>query len=135
MMHIGNGKRDEWEFEYTAAKLAEGATAQKEFRLGRVRWWQEAQSKVMAEVKETGIEVTESVAAAANYLSNTTSAHGPAIRVRTDLQQKLSECHSKIQGHQQAAAEYDGWIQVLRANPESRLKLTHADWLYFFGRT
>ena len=32
-MNIGNGKRDEWEFEYTASKLAEGAAAQKAFRL------------------------------------------------------------------------------------------------------
>jgi hypothetical protein len=59
---------------------------------------------------------------------------GPRVMVRADLHQKLTECHSKIQAHTQAAAEYDGWIQVLTANAESRLKLTQADWLYFFGK-
>lgn len=131
MMHIGAGKRDEWEFEYTAAKLAEGAEAQKKFRLGKVAWWTEAKEKVMAEVKDAGIEVTESVGAG---ISNYTQMNSPQIRVRTDLQSKLVECHNKIQEHQQAAADYDGWIQVLKANAETRLKLTHADWLYFFGK-
>ena len=69
-MHIGNGNRDGWEFEYTASKLAEGAAKQKDFRLGRVAWWTEAKAKVMAEVKESGLEVSESVAASiSNYAS------------------------------------------------------------------
>lgn len=133
MMHIGSGKRDEWEFEYTASKLAEGAAAQKAFRLGRVEWWKAAKAKVMAEVKESGLEISESVAAQiSNYSTNAVS--GPQISVRADLQKKLAECHQKIQSHQQAADEYDGWIQVLAANAEQRLKLTQADWLYFFGK-
>lgn len=136
MMKFEAGQRGEWEFEYTASKLAEGAAAQKEFRLGRVAWWTDAKASVMAEVKDAGIEVTESVAASiSNYATQTSQMDGPQIRVRTDLQRKLIECHSKIQGHQQAAAEYDGWMQVLSANPESRLKLTQADWLYFFGKS
>lgn len=136
MMTYGNGKRDEWEFEYTASKLAEGAKAQKEFRLSRVNVWTEAKARLMAEVKESGLEVTESVAAAmgSTYASNLRGAGGPTINVRADLQTKLQECHAKIQAHDQAAAEYDGWVQVLSANPESRMKLTQADWLYFFGK-
>ena len=132
-MNLKNGKRDEWEFEYTASKLAEGAAAQKAFRLSRVTWWTDAKAKVMAEVKDTGLEVTESVAAGiSNY--TTTQMAGPQIMVRADLQKKLAECHGKIQSHQQAAAEYDGWVQVLSANSESRHKLTQSDWLYFFGK-
>lgn len=137
MMNYGTGKRDEWEFEYTASKLAEGAQVQKEFRLSRVKVWADAKAKLMAEVKESGLEVTESVAAqmGSTYASNNVrGAGGPTINVRADLQTKLQECHSKIQSHDQAAAEYDGWVQVLNANPETRLKLTQADWLYFFGK-
>lgn len=126
--------RHEWEFEYTAAKLAEGAEAQKAHRLSRVTAWQEAKEKVMAEVRESGIEVSESVAADMKSYSNSTQSYGPKVMVRADLQSKLTECHQKIQSHTIAAAEYDGWIQVLRANPESRLKLTQDDWLYFFGK-
>lgn len=137
MMHIGSGIRDEWKFTYTASKLAEGAAAQKAFRLSRVSVWSEAKTKLMVEVKESGLEVTESVAAAmgSTYsVSNAGGRGGPTINVRADLQIKLQECHSKIQEHQQAAAEYDGWVQVLQANPECRLELTQADWLYFFGK-
>lgn len=132
MIATTGGKRDEWEFEYTASKLAEAATAQKAFRLERLAWWTDAKNKVMAEIKDSGLEVSESVAAGIS--TYTAQMHGPQIMVRADLQAKLKECHGKIGTHQQAAAEYDGWIQVLSANPEARLKLTHADWLYFFGR-
>ncbi len=132
MMHIGDGKRDQWEFEYTAAKLAEGAIAQREFRRGRAAWWANAKDQLMTEIRQSGLEVSESVAAGiSNYTG--TRMEGPQVMVRADLQKKLSECHAKIQSHQQAADEYEGWVQVLKANSENRLKLTQADWLYFFG--
>lgn len=133
-MNFG-GKRDEWEFEYTASKLAEGAAAQKEFRQGRVKWWSEQKEKLMEQVREDGVQVTESVAAklGSNY-ANSTQSFGPQVSIRPELQQKLTECHSKIQSHQAMVAEYDGWVQVLSANPEARLKLTQGDWLYFFGK-
>lgn len=134
-MNFGVGKRDEWEFEYTAAKLADGAAKQKTFREGRVAWWSEQKGKLMEQVKDDGVQVVESVAAKAGSLGYaSTQAFGPQVSIRPELQQKLTECHAKIQGHQQAAAEYDGWVQVLAANPEARLKLTQADWLYFFGK-
>lgn len=126
--------REEWEFEYTASKVAEGAAAQKEHRLGRVAAWTEAKAKVMAEVKDSGIEVSESLAADMKSYHNTTAAYGPQVLVKADLQKKLTEAHQKITSHTRAAAEYDGWVQVLRANPEARLKLTQDDWLYFFGK-
>ncbi len=126
-----DGKRDEWEFEYTARVLADGADTQKAFRESRVKWWTEQKEKLMAEVRESGLEVSESVGAA---YSNSTVGMGPKVTIKADLQAKLTECHNKIQQHQQAAAEYDGWVQVLGANPESRLKLTQGDWLYFFGK-
>ena len=134
MMNIGNGKRDEWEFEYTASKLAEGAAAQKAFRLSRVVVWTEAKDKVMAEVKEGGIEITESMAAGMTNYATSSQSFGPQIGINPAFQKKLAECHSKIQAHQQAAAEYDGWVQVLTANSETRHKLTQSDWLYFFGK-
>ncbi len=131
--NLGPGNRSEWEFEYTASTLADGARKQKAFREGRVVWWTNAKAEVMTRVKEGGIEVSESVAAGLSNYS--TQKSGPQVLVRHDLQQKLTECHGKIIEHQQAVDEYDGWIQVLENNPESRLKLTQADWLYFFGKT
>ena len=88
----------------------------------------------MAEIKEGGIEITESVAAQMGSYANTTMSVGPQVGINPAYQKKLAECHAKINGHTQAAAEYDGWVQVLNANSESRHKLTQADWLYFFGK-
>lgn len=123
-------KRDEWTFKYTAAKLAEAAELRAAHRHERVEWWTEQRAKVMAEVKDSGIEVEESVAAS---YSNTTMKMAPQVVVRTDLQRKLNECHQKIIEHGDAERSYAGWVQVLRANPEAQLELQHDDWLYFFG--
>jgi histidinol-phosphate/aromatic aminotransferase/cobyric acid decarboxylase-like protein len=135
-MHIPSGHfvRDEWKFTYTASKLAEGARAQKAFRESRVAWWTEQKAKVMAEIRESGLNVSESVAASiSNYA--TSAMNGPQVTINADLQRKLGECHTKIGTHTNAVAEYDGWIQVLDANAEQRLELTQADWLYFFGKS
>ena len=132
MMTIDEGNRGKWEFEYSALHLAEGAQAQKEFRLGRVAWWKEAKERVMSEIKESGVEISESVAA---DISNYTNTSGPQVMIRTDLQRKLTECHKKIREHQQAADVYEGWIQLLTAHKHDNLKLTQSDWLFFFGKS
>lgn len=132
-MDFTNGdsmNRNEWEFEYTASVLAKAANEKAVYRQARADWWEAKKAEVMAEIKESGIEINESLAQ--QYMSN--AGRGPQIGIKPELQQKLSECHSKIQSHLAAVREYDGWHQVLNANPESRLKLKHGDWLFFFGR-
>lgn len=128
--------RDEWEFEYTCAKLSEAANAQKEHRLARVKAWTEKKGEVMQKIKDSGLNVHESVAEQfANYGGTTSNAgFGAQITVDTTLQRDLSECVTKIASHRAAATEYDGWIQMLNANPEARVKLTHDDWMFFFGK-
>jgi hypothetical protein len=121
--------RKDWEFEYTAKTLADAASSKKAYRESRVEWWKNQQSSLMAEIKENGLEINESVAS----LYATSASRAPQLTVKADLQQKLSECHAKIREHLEAVREYDGWVQVLNANPESRLKLKYGDWLFFFG--
>lgn len=87
-------------------------------------------AEVMATVRESGIEIRDSVAAS---YSNTKGNFGPQIEISEGLQRDLCECQQKIMEHNRLVSEYDGWRQVLEANPESRLKLSHEDWLYFFG--
>lgn len=125
--------RDEWEFEYTSAALAKGALKQREFRLGRVAWWKAKKDAVMNEIRESGIEVSESLAAdLSNYASK--ALRGPQVMVRADLQEKLTECHSKIQGHQRLADEFEAWAAMLEEHPEARVKLHRQDWQFFFGK-
>jgi histidinol-phosphate/aromatic aminotransferase/cobyric acid decarboxylase-like protein len=130
---FGAGKmnRKEWEFEYTAKQLADAAVAKRDHRQSRVEWWEKQKDAVMVEVRESGLEIQESMAN--SYTSN--AGHAPQLGVKAELQKKLQECHSRIQKHLEAVREYDGWAQVLGAqDPINKLKLKHADWLFFFGK-
>lgn len=131
-MNFSNGhamNRDEWEFDYAAERLAKAAEKKMLYRQSRVKWWEEQKAAVLAQIKESGIEVNEGIGA---KYSNST-AQTPQVMVRADLQTKLTECHNKIREHMSAAREYDGWRQILTANISYTLKLKNGDWLYFFG--
>lgn len=126
----GNMNRNNWEFDYTAKKLAEAAAIKRDYRQTRVEWWENKKREVMAEIRESGIEINESLAQ--QYVSN--AGRGPTIGIKPELQAKLSECHMKIQDHMEKVRDYDGWVQVLEANYTSSMKLKHDDWLFFFGK-
>ncbi len=122
--------RDTWVFHYTAKVLAEAAAKQQKDREARRERWREGYKTVMAEAKENGIEISESES---GKFSASAYGRGPQVMVRTDLQEKLLECHERIVAHDKAAKDYAGWVAVLSAHPEDRVTLTHKDWLYFFG--
>lgn len=123
-------KRNDWTFQFTAAKLADAARAKKSTHQAKLKWWEEKKSATMKKVGEVGIEVHDSVAAS---YSNTKAGFGPEIVIDSGLQRDLTECQRKIMDHFRLVQEYDGWIQVLSANAEARLDLEHDDFLFFFG--
>lgn len=138
---MSESNRHEWEFEYTANKLAAAAQAQRDFRASRVEAWEKKKEEVMKKIKDSGLTVHEDLASGmtgtVNAMSkyHTTSAdYGPQVLVDPMMQRDLNEAHGKIKAHRELQKQYDGWLQVLEANPESRLKLTHDDWLFFFGK-
>lgn len=130
----GEMNRNDWEFEYTAKVLADAAQQQKDYRLSRVKVWEEKKAEVMARIKDSGITVHESVADKMSQYTVSNMGHGPRIQLDPTMQADLSECAGKIQLHREMATGYDGWIQMLNANPEARLRLKHNDWMYFFGK-
>lgn len=123
--------KDKWEFEYSAAKLSEAATIKKDIHMKKFIWWEQKKHEVMQKVKDTGIEIRDSVAAS---YSNTKGSYGPQIEINDGMQRDLSECQSKILEHNKLVEQYEGWRQVFEAQKESRLKLNHDDWLFFFGK-
>lgn len=125
-----NHNRHTWEFEYTAKKLAEAAIVKRDAHKAKLQWWEGKKQETLAKVRESGIEVTESLAVG---YSNKSASFGPQVSINDALAQQLTEAHTKIIEHERMTREYDGWRQVLEANAESRLKLHHDDWLYFFG--
>lgn len=123
-------KRNEWTFEYTAAKLADAAEKKLAHHNERVAWWEAKKTEITKKVGESGIEVHDSVAAG---YSNTATGIMPMIQIDSGLQRDLCECQRKIQEHCGKVRDYTGWVQVLRGNPEARLALEHDDYLFFFG--
>jgi hypothetical protein len=141
--YITNGQmnRNDWEFEYTASRLAAAAMAQRDFRAARVKVWEQKKEEVMKRIKDSGLTVHEDIAAGMigtasnNFNKYSTSVHnGPQVLVDPTMQKDLNECHMKINEHRNLQKEYDAWLQVLDANPESRLHLKHDDWMFFFGK-
>lgn len=123
-------KRNEWVFLYTGAKLQEAAALKREAHIGKRQWWEDKKAEVMAKVRESGIEIRDSVASS---YSNTKGNFGPQIEIDTGMQRDLTECQQKILEHDALVKSYDGWVQVFLAQPEAQVPLQHDDWLFFFG--
>lgn len=128
--------RHEWEFEYTARDLAKAAGAQRDYRRSRITAWEGKKQETMEKIKTSGLTVHESVAEKfAGYTTNALHGQrGAQVMVDATLQKDLDECVGKIRVHRELAQEYDAWLQVLEAQPETRLKLQHDDWLFFYGK-
>lgn len=123
--------RERWEFKFSAKRLAAAAARKRDHHRARLKFWEDAKRKVLDEVKESGIEVSESEAGAS--YANSSRAFAPQVLVRTDLQKRLTECHTKILDHANRVTEYVGWVEVLEGNPDDQLSLHAEDYLFFFG--
>lgn len=123
-------KRSSWLFEYPATRLIVAATNKKASHEKRKEWWEKKKIEVMTKVRESGIEIHDSVAAS---YSNTKGGYGPRIEIDAGLQRDLNECQTKILEHHDLIKEYDGWLLILNAHPEAQLELDHDDFLFFFG--
>lgn len=139
-----DGKRDEWEFQYTIAQLAEGARKQRDFRVARAKWWKEQKTRLVGELAEKGIVLSQSVidemedVAADNMAMSyaNTRSQAPMAGIDPNYNKQLSEAHHKVIEHRQRAEVYDGWVQLLEAQPGpgTTLQLMQTDWLFFFGK-
>lgn len=137
-----NSKRDEWTFKYTANELSAAAAEKHRYHKSRVVWWTAKKGEVMTAIKETGIEISESIVdelAKSGYstANNNMNAmrNGPQVKVNEDLVRKLMECVSKIAAHEVRVSTYEGWNQALCSAPApTAFDLNINDWLFFFGK-
>ena len=126
--------RQDWGFEYTAIKLAEAAANKQSFYQERLDWWKAKRVEVMNTIRSEGLEIDDKIALEYRNPKSRDWDKGSQVMVRNDLQKDLNECLEKLSHHTQQLQQYDGWQQVLAANPEARVKLDIDDWLFFFGR-
>ena len=126
--------RKEWKFSYTAARLAEAAEAMLRHHESRLAYWKGKKDEVFGLIRSEGIEVDEKISLGYRHPKERDWERGAQVMVRIDLQKDLDECLEKLGFHTGRIADYDGWQQMLAANPEQRLELDIEDWLFFFGR-
>lgn len=127
-----NSLRNKWKFRYAAHILANAASEKASIREGRVSIWMKKQKEIIAEVKEKGLEINESVSAQfSNY--STKAGRGARLEVSDKYQEQLDECFSRIKSNSEAALAYRAWQYVLDANKNELLELNYEDWLFFFG--
>ena len=128
--------RQDWTFQYIASELSKAASTKRNHHNERLKWWKEQQESVIAEVREKGLEVSETLSM--QYGSTSPALRGMAaggaqIVVKDQYQNKLNECAAKIHLHTEKTKEYDGWVQVFEANKAKALELDINDYLFFFG--
>lgn len=124
-------KRDEWKFEFNAETLSSAAKDKAEIHNQKRNWWEQKKAEVMQKIKDSGIEVQDSVAAS---YSNTKGSFGPQIKIDAGLQRDLTECQDKIMQHHNKNISYAGWFLIMsKASPDDVFDLDYEDWLYFFG--
>lgn len=121
--------RQNWKFKYAAADVADAASAKRDHHADRLAWWEQQQKSLIAEIREKGLEVEESMSA---VYASSAAPHGARLVVKDDYQTKLNECHMKIKLHSAKTREYDGWVQFLSIRTEA-IELDCDDYLFFYG--
>ena len=127
-------QRDFWKFDYTATKLAEAASAKISYHQGHLNLWKAKREELINTIRSEGIEVDEKIVLAYQNPKARDWDRGGEIMIRNDLRKDLAECFQKLAYHTEQRDTFDGWKQVLDANPENRVQLDIEDWLFFFGR-
>lgn len=125
--------RNEWKFEYSAAKLADAASTRAARHRDRLEWWRARKDKVLETIRSEGLEIDEKIVLEFASPKSRDWQDGARVSVRNDLRNDLNECLKKLAYHTEQLASYTSWNEVLKANAESCLSLDHEDWQFFFG--
>lgn len=126
--------KNTWTFEYTAAALVQAVDARLSYHDERLVFWRQRREATVAEIRADGIEVDEKIVLAYDTPKARDWRRGGEVMIRNDLRKALGECYEKLAWHTKRRDVFDGWRQVLAANPDKALALDMEDWLFFFGR-
>jgi hypothetical protein len=126
-------QRNDWKFDYTAARLAEAAGGKIAHHEERLAFWRTRREETLAKIRSEGLEIDEKIVLGYQSPKARDWERANRVSVRDDLRQNLDEVLDKLKFHTDQLRQYDGWRQLLLANPEARLGLDIDDWLFFFG--
>lgn len=125
--------RNEWKFDYTAARIAEAAVVKIAYHKERLAYWKAKREEVLQTIRSEGIEIDEKIVLAFRNPKARDWERGGQVVIRNDLQKDLQEVYDKLAEHTAQLASFDAWLDVLVAHPEDRLQLDAEDWPFFFS--
>lgn len=126
-------KRNDWTFDYTAARLAEAAQAKIAHHEARLAFWRDKREEVLGRIRTEGIEIDEKIVLGYQSPKAQDWERANRVTIRDDLRTQLDECHGKLRSHTDLVGQFRGWLAMLSANPEARVPLDVEDWRFFFG--
>lgn len=127
-------QRHTWKFDYSAQQIIEATELKLKFHQERFNWWKDKKEQVITQIREEGLEIDENIALEFISPKSRDWERGTQVTVRDDLRKDLNECLKKLAAHTDLINDFNGWHQVLIANPGIPLSLDHEDWLFFFGQ-
>jgi histidinol-phosphate/aromatic aminotransferase/cobyric acid decarboxylase-like protein len=127
--------RHQWNFTYTGEELAEAARKKLEYHNARLAWWRSTREQKFDEIKKEGLTIHESVAGGTGNttFTFTNNYQQPTVMIDNKLQNQLNECQNKVQEHMSRVKEYEGWMDVMKAQGKHSFELHHDDWQFFFS--
>ena len=126
-------QRNEWTFEHTAARLAHAADAKITHHQERLAFWRAKREEVLETIRSEGLEIDEKIVLEHATPKARDWERANRVTIRDDLRYRLDECLDKLRAHTDKLAQYEGWSQLLLANPEQRVALDLEDWMFFYG--
>jgi len=101
-------KRDEWKFEYTAARLAEAADSKIAHHGERLAFWKAKRDEVLSTIRTEGLEIDEKIVVGYQSPKSRDWERANRVSVRDDLRQKLDEVLDKLRHHTEQLTQYEG---------------------------
>jgi hypothetical protein len=115
--------RREWNFQYIAREIADGARRKAEHHEERMAFWDAEIEAARDAIKASGVDIR-------SY--DVTGGQRHEVVIDPSLANRLSEAQQKRSSHEDSAKEYRMWERVLEANGFEALRLDAAD-VDFFG--
>ena len=127
-------KRSEWTFEYTATDLHTAAEQEYQKRAIRADYWKAERQKVMEELKETGLTISQWDAYTGKEgITKTGISNRVDVEFDEKLMTRLRNCEHYLEKARNEKSEYKMWMQVFGDTSPSKTFDLHAVDVAYFG--
>ena len=114
--------RHYWVVDLPASVVREAAEKKWAYHTGRTEWWKVKLDEAEAALKELGID----------FRSNAISGgYRTDVVIDPERQRRVNECREKVQSHNAAALEYEGFGRFLAMAEPGSVSLRPEDVVFF----